>query len=302
MNYIDRINSDFLFNISKLQDLTIFGQNIDSGSFLSGLTKGIKDLKNLRIINSTNCENTLVGFGLGIALKSNIAIYICKQQDFLLLTLDQIVNTYNSLRLIGFTGSFTIYTIVVDSGYEVPQSRLNNLSEFSSLAKLDIWNISTAFESKLVNSIMKDKGFRIIAISQRSFRDEIYNTAGKVLDICEKKVIKYFNGKETAIVCFNFSLINIMKKITQKEIKDLSVFNVINHHCKLADLAKVLKKFKKILIFDDSKSSYSNSSILTNLIKSYESNIKVYKKEDNVIDLSPNSDEFYIDISSMIES
>ena len=69
MKYIERINKDLLSNLKNLQDVTIFGQNVNSGSFLSGLTKDIDSLKSAKIINSTNCENTLVGFGLGIALK-----------------------------------------------------------------------------------------------------------------------------------------------------------------------------------------------------------------------------------------
>ena len=79
MKYIERINKDLLSNLKNLQDVTIFGQNVNSGSFLSGLTKDIDTLKSAKIINSTNCENTLVGFGLGIALKKKNAIFICKQ-------------------------------------------------------------------------------------------------------------------------------------------------------------------------------------------------------------------------------
>ena len=59
MKYIERINKDLLSNLKNLQDVTIFGQNVNSGSFLSGLTKDIDSLKSAKIINSTNCENTL---------------------------------------------------------------------------------------------------------------------------------------------------------------------------------------------------------------------------------------------------
>ena len=101
--------------------------------------------------------------------------------------MDQIVNTYNSLRIIGFKGSFSIITIIVDSGYEGPQSRLNNLSEFSSLASVDIWNISTSFESMLVSKMISKTGFRLICVSQKNFRLEMPNIKGKVTNFSNKK-------------------------------------------------------------------------------------------------------------------
>ena len=69
-------------NLKNLQDVTIFGQNVNSRKFLSGLTKDIDSLKSAKIINSTNCENTLVGFGLGIALKKKNAILFANNKIF----------------------------------------------------------------------------------------------------------------------------------------------------------------------------------------------------------------------------
>ena len=298
MKYIERINKDLLSNLKNLQDVTIFGQNVNSGSFLSGLTKDIDSLKSAKIINSTNCENTLVGFGLGIALKKKNAIFICKQQDFLLLTMDQIVNTYNSLRIIGFKGSFSIITIIVDSGYEGPQSRLNNLSEFSSLASVDIWNISTSFESMLVSKMISKTGFRLICVSQKNFRIEMPNIKGKAINFSNKKVIQYLYGSQIAIICFNFSIMGLIKDFNHLDKKKVSLYNVINHKCDFEILAKKLVNFKKILILDDSRSEVSNSILLSNLIKKFNSlvNIKIIKKKDSLSNLFPNKDDYDIDI------
>ena len=271
---------------------------------MSGLTKNINNLKNAKIINSTNCENTLVGFGFGLALKNQNAIYVCKQQDFLLLTMDQIVNTYNSLRIIGFKGSFSIITIIVDSGYEGPQSRLNNLSEFSSLANLDIWNISTNFESMLVNKMISKAGFRLICVSQKNFRIEIPNIKGQITKFSNKKVIQYLFGSQIAIICFNFSIISLIKDINHLDKRKVSFYNVINHKCDFDILAKKLVNFKKILILDDSRSEVSNSILLSDLIKKFNNlvNIKILKKRDSLSDLFPNKDNYDIDIISEIRN
>ena len=189
----------------------IFGQNVNTGSFLGGLTKSITKLKNINILNTPNCENALVGMGLGLALKGKNSIFVCKQQDFLLLSLDQIVNTYNSMKLLGFSGSFTIFTIIVNSGYEGPQSRLDNLFEFSSLSDVDSWNISSKEESKFVTSQLDKSGFRICAVSQKDFRTEINRNENKVENYFSSKVFRYSYGKNLAIICFNFSFLKIFK-------------------------------------------------------------------------------------------
>ena len=234
--------------------------------------------------------------------KKKNAIFICKQQDFLLLTMDQIVNTYNSLRIIGFKGSFSIITIIVDSGYEGPQSRLNNLSEFSSLASLDIWNISTSFESMLVSKMISKTGFRLICVSQKNFRTEMPNIKGKVTNFPNKKVIQYLYGSQIAIICFNFSVMGLIKDFNHLDKKKVSLYNVINHKCDFEILAKKLVNFKKILILDDSRSEVSNSILLSNLIKKFNSlvNIKIIKKKDSLTNLFPNKDDYDIDIITEI--
>ena len=39
MNYIEKINKDLISNIKNLKNLTLFGQNINSGVFVWFLTK-----------------------------------------------------------------------------------------------------------------------------------------------------------------------------------------------------------------------------------------------------------------------
>ncbi len=119
-------------NVKK--NSTFFGQNITFGSRISGLTMGIENIKNVKIYNTQNSEATLIGFGLGLMLKNKFAIYFAKQLDFLLLGMDQIVNTYNYIQFKNKIGSFSIITYIVDSGFEGPQSRLHALQEISSLS------------------------------------------------------------------------------------------------------------------------------------------------------------------------
>ena len=290
--------------MSKLSksEFFIFGQNINTGSFLGGLTKNITKLKNIKILNTPNCENTLVGMGLGLALKGKNALFICKQQDFLLLSLDQIVNTYNSMKLLGFSGSFTIFTIIVNSGYEGPQSRLDNLFEFVSLSDVDSWNISTKAESKFVTNQFDKSGFRICAASQKDFRTEIYRNENKVENYFSSKVFRYSYGKDLAIICFNFSFLKIIKDLEKLERKNISVFNIINFDINFDLLIKKLGSFDKILILDDSKSKITSSLLLENKIRTTlkVKKIKLIKKRDSRKILQPNEDDFIFDLNQIL--
>jgi len=65
MTFLEYINGLLRKEIAKAKNLAIFGQNIAAGSYLGGLTKGLKVGAGSRIINSTNAENSLVGLGFG---------------------------------------------------------------------------------------------------------------------------------------------------------------------------------------------------------------------------------------------
>ena len=61
------------------------------------------------VLNTPNVENTLVGFGFGMMLNGVNSVFFMKQFDFLLLGMDQLVNTYNVIRQNEPKASFTIF-------------------------------------------------------------------------------------------------------------------------------------------------------------------------------------------------
>ncbi len=76
--------------------MLLFGENIDTGSRIAGLARGLKVNPAGRILNVGNCELTHIGLGLGMMLDGGNAVVFMKQLDFLLLGIDQMVNTFNS--------------------------------------------------------------------------------------------------------------------------------------------------------------------------------------------------------------
>src|SRR3989344_5934708 len=96
--FIQHINEMIVKKTSETEKIVLFGQNIAAGSCLSGLTRALKVGKGGLIINTPNSENTLTGLGFGMMLNGVSSIFFMKQLDFLLLGIDQIVDTYNFVR------------------------------------------------------------------------------------------------------------------------------------------------------------------------------------------------------------
>ena len=95
--------------VKKNQSSVLYGQNINAGSCLGGLTRGVSEINNGMTLNTPNIENTLVGVGFGLMLSSVNSVFFMKQFDFLLLGIDHLVNTYNVIRQTQPKASFTIF-------------------------------------------------------------------------------------------------------------------------------------------------------------------------------------------------
>ena len=206
MSYVQDINAALRARIKTSRRLVVYGQNIIAGSCLSGLTRGIEAGPGGLVLNTPNVENTLIGAGFGLMLKGCNAVYFMKQQDFLLLGMDHLVNTWNIIRQTNPAASFTIVAIVVDSGFEGPQSSLNNFSDFCSLAHVQGWAVTDhETAERTIDRHLISPGFRIIGVSQRLFGKEMPRAPNAVSESAGGDVLRYATGDEATIVAFNFS-------------------------------------------------------------------------------------------------
>ena len=104
LTFVETINA----HINKLclnEPTIIFGQNIISGSRISGLGKGLESHSHSLAINTTNTENSLIGMGFGVLLTGVNAIYLMKQHDFGLLGFDQLRHTNNLVQNLNYLRS-----------------------------------------------------------------------------------------------------------------------------------------------------------------------------------------------------
>lgn len=237
------------------------------------------------------------------------SVFFMKQQDFLLLGIDHLVNTYNIIRNKKYqssNSSFTIFPITVDNGFQGPQSSLNNFGDFCSIARIPGYTITNKWDAeKIITSNLVSPGFRVITISQRLFKDEILTPEPPLFQSHDLTVFQYSNGNDATIVCFNFSFpqgLSLLKELKEHKI-NASLFNVNSpiptNWEKIIDDAK---KTKKLILIDDSKSeNLSCDNLLMKISKdvNLEKNIAIKRRlDDNWV--CPVSDEMTIDIKRVI--
>lgn len=308
ISYVSHVNGLIRDTVSAHGRVVVFGQNITAGSCLSGLTRGLKSEGNRLAINTPNMENTLVGTGFGLMMSGVPAIFFMKQQDFLLLGVDHLVNTYNLIRRRSGVSSFTIVPIVVDSGFEGPQSASNNLADLCSLARIDGFAISNAHDAELiVPQYLISPGFRIISVSQRLFKREIAHWDGPVWHSNDHHVIRYAVGEDLTIVSLNFAFeqgVELYRAATA-----IGVGASLFSDCSLGDTdwAPVLDNAEhsgRLVILDDSKSVRGpghSLALAAHRIRPIPQIITVSRCLDNA-SLRPQSDRFEIDAQGILDS
>ncbi|MFN3076467.1 MAG: hypothetical protein ABT940_06240 [Alphaproteobacteria bacterium] len=263
MTYVALVNQHLKTVMARQERLVAFGQNISTGSCLSGLCRGIDKLPGCTVLNTTNAENTLVGMGFGLMLKGVSSIFFMKQQDFLLLGLDQLTNTWNALRNRALTASFTIVAIVVDSGFEGPQSCLNNLPDFSSFSRIPGYTVGTRAEVEgILDRHLVAPGVRILGVSQRLFRQPPpeYGTPEPLGD--DGGVIAYARGEAATVVSFNLAFPEAMT--VHRDLaaagRSASLYSVAATLPQSQDLETILDdvaRTGRLVVVDDTKSIHT---------------------------------------------
>jgi pyruvate dehydrogenase E1 component beta subunit len=301
MRIIDNFNKVLSKYIKS--NTIIFGQNITTGSRISGMTNFLDNLKKkVEIINTQNSENTLIGFGFGLALSGNTSIYFFKQLDFILLGIDHIVNTLNTLILEKAKGTFSIITYIVDSGYEGPQSRFHCLQEISNMSNANCVYLIFPEDIKYNLKNINRNIFNIFCLSQKSSRLDMNP---KCLQICKDgKIFKYSSGTKATLVSVGFASYFIYEKIIEKRKNNYDFFVVSNINIEdFSIIIKSARKSKKVLLFDDTRSP--NKNLLCKLeliIKDLPEKIKIFKyyKKDRINDLYVNTDVYEPNVDKKI--
>lgn len=266
MKYIEFVNGLIRKKVLNAKGIVLFGQNISAGSCLSGLTKELTVTGRSRIMNTQNSENTLTGIGFGLMISGVSSIFFMKQLDFLLLGMDHLVNTYNFVRLGRPRASFTIVCVVVDIGYQGMQSSFNNLEDICALARVPGYTITNRYDAQqVIGSKLICPGFRIIAVSQRLFKEAVLEFKNVIYADKDCHLFQYTKGRDATIVCFNFSLPQgaVLYNRLQQHGCAASLFSVNPvGQTKWDRIIGHVRHSSRLVVIDDSKCQNSASHML----------------------------------------
>lgn len=306
MKYVEYVNGLIRDEVISADRIVLYGQNINAGSCLGGLTRNLKVRANSRIINTQNSENTLVGVGFGLMLNNVSSVFFMKQQDFLLLGIDHLVNTYNIIRVNAPKASFTIMPIVVDNGYEGPQSSLNNFGDFCSIARINGFSCTNRIDTgKIIRKHLISPGFRIIGISQRLFKQELLEL-DTIDDGRNENYFKYKGGSDVTIICFNYSLpygLDLFNRLEAVNISS-SLFSVNTYsEFDFSPIIHDLNKTGNLILMDDSKSAnLLSDNFLFNAVDRCRMSKKVIiKRKFSKKWFYPGSDDLKIDYDKIVK-
>ncbi len=306
MTYVSHLNGLIRDAVAATRNSVVFGQNVSAGSCLSGLTRGI-DATNACVINTPNLENTLVGTGFGLMLSGVPSAFFMKQQDFLLLGVDHLVNTYNLVRRQDTgLGSFTIVQIVVDSGFEGPQSALNHLPDLCSLARIEGYAIGNAHDADIViGNQLFAPGFRIISVSQRLFKRDILQWTGPAIRCGDGTLTRYAKGQDLTVVSLNFAFEQALDLYRAAENLGAHASLFSSNTLSDTDWSPVIAdahRTGRLVILDDTKSGRSPGHILA--LETRAAGVQTVIHHRRTLDddhLAPQSDRFEIDAAHTLD-
>ena len=304
MKYVQYVNTVIKEQLSANSNIVLYGQNIDAGSSLSGLTRGFKVNEGF-IINTQNSENLLVGVGFGLMLNNISSVFFMKQMDFLLLGIDHLVNTYNIIRQTNPNASFTVFPVTVDSGFEGPQSALNNFDDFCSIAGVEGYSFTNKQDTQcIISKFLFKPGFRILSTGQKLLREEVLDLKVEYKDT-NCKFFQYNKGNNATIICFNKPLKYVieLRDLMLKKSLTSSLFSINSHlNADYEYIFQDISLTRNLIIIDDTKSKnrLSNTFLTEVLSKCSINRYKIVYREPQINDYFPREDSLEIDYKGVI--
>lgn len=306
--------TDIVQRVNEVTDrcgaIYMFGENINYGSRIGGLARGLTVNPAGRIQNVGNCELTHVGMGLGMLLDGGQAVLFGKQLDFIILGLEQACDTFNFIRAYrprSTWGSFTIFVVICDQGYQGPQSSFNGAGDFASMVNIPVYCLNgSADAAGVIHRHFASPGFRIICLSQRLFGAPPVAVPAE-WSAADDSVYRYKSGEDATIVSYNFSLRDALD--LEQQLGDAGVRSDLFHvnYVPGADLSVVLdscRRTGKLVVVDDSKTVTKFGDILIAELSESGAAVDVlsfHRRGCRDVDYGANEDRFVPDVQQALE-
>lgn len=268
LTYSQSINEalDQAMKIDK--NVYVFGQLVDYSPGVFGTTTNLeKKYGKNRVQDFPVAESLMTSMSVGMAVKKKRVVLVHHRIDFLLYSMDAIVNWISLWRFKSNTKSNLSITIraVVGKGWgQGPQHSKSFHSWFANLPGIRVAMPSTPFDAKglLVDSIFSD--MPTVIIEHRSLFNNKQEIPKKIYRIPFGKANILKTGKDITIVAIGY-LAQTANQIAEKikknskisvEVIDVRTLTPID----FKTIIKSVNKTKKVLILDPSWSSFGSAA------------------------------------------
>ena len=308
LTFTQYVNTKIRQKFSSYEHSVIFGQNIVSGSRISGLGAGLDQISNCVALNTTNSENSLMGLGFGLALSETPSLFLMKQHDFALLGLDQLTNTHNVLRNGRLLAPFIVLMVIVDSGFEGPQASLSSLDEFASLSRAPIYFLSSKENIDKAFEMASEPGLHLMALSQKNMKNICTSSQLQVIPCDEAIIYKYLPNKEKPKIGVLF--FGVDNSIAHEVSEELSKKNYCVSLINIIKLSKIelssqlfyeITQQDKIVVIDTGKSEVHFSTELVLNLRENGNNIDLYQRNSSQKWSVVNDDAIEFDVQSIVQ-
>ncbi len=279
-SFIDATKDALDLSMKIDKSVYIFGLGVGNTSNIYGSTKGLKEkYGSHRIFDTPSSESALTAMAAGMSLDGLRPVLIHQRFDFMIYSLDQIVN-WISLWSYKSGGKsqmpLTIRTVVGKGWGQGPQHSKSLHSWFAHLPGISVLYPSSPSEAKgcFMSSIFAN--FPTIIFESRSLHStkEIVQKGNYFVDITKSFVRQ--KGKDITLIGFGPSIndiLDISKTLKDKyrissEIIDLRTINPIDE----STILKSIKKTKRLAVIEY---GWPRCSISSEIISIVTKNIKL---------------------------
>ena len=301
LSYAEAINEAQIQAMKLDKNVFIVGQGVEKGAMVFNTNKDIKEIfGSKRILDTPNSEQAETTLAAGAANEGLRPILIHQRVDFMVFSLEQIVNWISlwSFKSSGKCQMPLVIRAIIGRGWgQGPQHSKTLHPFFSYLPGIKVVMPSSPSEAKgqLLSSIMSNDP--VIFLEYRSLYNSREHVPEEPYFIDLKKPRLRSLGKDITVISMGASTLTVIKATKSLLKKNISVDHFDLREISDFDMSKILKsvkKTKKILIVEDGWKNFGIGSEILSQIS--EEGIKLNKPAKRIN--WPNS---HVPMSSVLE-
>ncbi|MEK9171702.1 MAG: transketolase C-terminal domain-containing protein [Patescibacteria group bacterium] len=258
IKYREAVNEAHRQSLDKFKEAFIMGVGVADATGVFGTTKGLGAIFGERVFDTPMSENTLTGIGVGAAITGMRPVLVHTRNDFLLLTMDQIVNHAAKWRYMSggaFAVPFLIRAIIGRGWGQAAQHSQSLQSLFMHFPGLQVIMPVTPYDAKGMILAAMESDKPTICLEHRWLHDKSGPVPKKYYTVPIGKGRTAREGKDLTIVAISEMVLEAEVAAIELEKEGISVEIIDLRSLRPLDTELILnsvKKTKRLVVCDTS--------------------------------------------------